>query len=200
MKLKPVCVTPPDAGDPLVTLAEAKAQVHVDHEDHDAYIQSLIDTTTAHLDGYSGILGRCLVTQTWRVALARWPRDRCIRLPFPNAAPTGLVYADADGVDQTLDAALWSGYTDALGGFVQLKKAFTAPAVDADRLDAIRVTFTAGYGAAADVPAAIKHAMKLMIGHFYENREEVAVGQSLFVAQIPVGADRLLAPYRCVGL
>ena len=47
-----------------VTLAEAKAWCRVDHIDDDTLISSLIDAAVSKLDGYSGILGRCMVTQT----------------------------------------------------------------------------------------------------------------------------------------
>jgi uncharacterized phiE125 gp8 family phage protein len=200
MDFAPVLVTPPAAGDPIVTLAEAKQQCRVDHDDDDDYIATLVAAAVGHIDGYAGILGRCLVTQTWQIALDCWPSDNTIRLPFPDVTPTEVTYTDVGGVDQLVDAALWGSQTDALGGFVYFKKAFTAPDLNDDRPDPIRVKFEAGYGAAENVPPAIKHAIKLLIAHWYENREATVVGQSIFVAELPLAVDRLLAPYRRVGV
>jgi uncharacterized phiE125 gp8 family phage protein len=53
----------------------------------------------------------------------------------------------------------------------------------------------AGYGDdAEDVPQAIRQAMMLMIGHWYENREDtLGVGN---IQRIPQGSEYLLWPYR----
>lgn len=78
--LAPVRVTPP--AEPPVSLEEAKAHLRVDFGDDDLYVAGLIEAATAHLDGWSGILGRALVTQTWRQDLCGFPRDGVIRLPW----------------------------------------------------------------------------------------------------------------------
>jgi hypothetical protein len=44
------------------------------------------------------------------------------------------------------------------------------------------------------VPAAIKAAMKLAIGHWYENRESVVVGVTAMT--LPMAFDALIGPYR----
>ena len=49
------------------------------------------------------------------------------------------------------------------------------------------------YGTADDVPEAIKAAMKLMIGHWYLNRESVQVGN--IVTAFPLAVEALLGPY-----
>ena len=56
----------------------------------------------------------------------------------------------------------------------------------------------AGYGAAAAVPAAIKQAMLLLIGHWFANREAVNVGN--IVTAMPLAVEALIAPYRRVGV
>lgn len=61
--------------------------------------------------------------------------------------------------------------------------------------NAVKVSYTAGYGNAAAVPAGIKAWMLMRIGALYENREEVLVGQRLVVADLPF-VDHLLDPYR----
>src|SRR5690606_31689457 len=37
-----------------------------DHSDEDTLIEGLIRAATEHLDGWTGLLGRCLVEQEWR--------------------------------------------------------------------------------------------------------------------------------------
>jgi uncharacterized phiE125 gp8 family phage protein len=199
VKLAPSQIEPP--ADPVISLEEAKKHCRVDHADDDVYIEALVGAAIAHLDGYAGILGRCLVTQKWQVSLTCWPSDRCIRLPFPDVSAVTVKYSDGGNAEQTLDqAANWDIYHDARGGFVYLKNAFSGPTLYDDRLDAVRIEVEAGFGDPEDVPEAIKAAIKLMVGSLYENREDVIVGQSLFVASLPFGVDVLLAPWRRVGV
>lgn len=76
--MTPTLITPPVAMP--VTLAEAKAHCRVDGSEDDAVLSALIAGATGHLDGWSGILGRCIMPQTWRVAAAAGD----VVLPFPD--------------------------------------------------------------------------------------------------------------------
>lgn len=190
--LRPVLVTAPAA--PVITAAEVKAHAAVDTTDDDTMLGALVDAAIAHVDGYTGILGRCLVNQSWRVDLADWPCGGLIRLPFPDvSAITSIKYYDEDNAEQTIDDANYQRVEDARGHLVRMVDDFAAPAVYDDRLDAVRVTFVAGYGAAADdVPAAIRVALWMLAAHWYSNRE----GQG----EVPPHVMSLLAPYRRVGI
>lgn len=192
--LKPVRTIAP--GEPILTLTEAKAHLRVDHDDEDALITALIQAATDHIDGYAGILGRALVSQTWRINLECWPTRR-IRLPLaPVSAITSIKYLDLAGSQQTLASANYALLEDALSPYVDWLALATLPSVFS-REDVIEVLFVAGYGAASAVPQAIRHAALLLIGHLHENREAVMVGQPVF--QVPKAVDALLAPFRSVG-
>lgn len=196
--LVPVRVTAPAALP--ITLAEAKAHCRVSHSDDDTLISALIAAAVSHVDGRGGILGRCLIDQTWRQDFPGWPDDDRIRLPFSNVSSiTSVVYFDASGTQQTLSASLYWLQADALSSYLWLREAFPIPNLDDDRPDPVRVTFVAGYGDAAAVPPAIKAALLLLIGHLYENREASLVGQ-IQVEQLPLGFRALIDPYRQVGL
>jgi hypothetical protein len=70
-------------------------------------------------------------------------------------------------------------------------------------LNAVLVEYEAGYApsgqpdrlTADSVPSAIKAAMKLMIGHWYENRESVAMNVAP-PQEVPLAVKQLLAPTR----
>ncbi|GAB5431054.1 MAG: hypothetical protein EpisKO_04240 [Epibacterium sp.] len=47
------------------------------------------------------------------------------------------------------------------------------------------------------LPPAIHHAILLLVGHFYKNRQATTHEQVRFT---PIGVDRLIAPYRSVVL
>lgn len=177
-----------------VSLAEAKAHCRVDGDDDNALITALIGAAVSYFDGWTGVLGRCLIVQTWRQDFDRF--NRCLRLPlFPVIAITSVAYDDVDDVAQTINAADYSLLTDDLGGFVRFKDAYAFPSIHDER-PAVRVTYTAGYADAEAVPAALRYAILMLVAHWYENRESVVVGPSMTVAELPMAVNALLAPFR----
>lgn len=189
--LSPVLIEGPTSAP--VSLDEAKAHCRVDHAEDDALISGLIAAATAHLDGYTGILGRALVSQTWRQDFGRFCAS--MRLPLaPVASEPTISYWDTDLVQQDVDPSLYSLLSDARGPFISLQPGQSWPA-SARRPDAVSVTYVAGYG--DDVPRPIRQAILLMVGHWYENREAVAAGDQ---RELPLAASALIAPYRRVGV
>lgn len=188
---KPVRTAAPAATP--VSLDEAKAHLRVDGSDEDALITGLINAATAHLDGWSGVLGRALVTQTWSQTYDAFTNP--LRLPMPAASVTSVTYVDADGVTATVASDQYVLRADALGSLVEPAHGATWP-TPRSQSGAVAVVFTCGT-AAADVPAAIKAAILLMIGDLYASREAVVTGT--IVAENPTVAA-LIAPYRLVGV
>jgi uncharacterized phiE125 gp8 family phage protein len=181
---------------PLLTIEEVKAHLHVDHSDDDAMISGFVDAASSHVDGYAGIVGRALVTQTWAVDFPAFSNRMDIPLGPLQSATVG--YYDSLNVLQTLSSSVYAVLSDALGPYVSLKYDQQWPPTYT-REDAVRITWVAGYGAnAAAVPAAIRQAMLLMIGGWYQNRESVAVGMS--VEKLPFAVEALLSPFRRVGI
>lgn len=202
MKFAPVRTTAP--AELPVSAEEAKAHLRVpaSNTTDDAYIASCLAAAVERIDGHAGILGRGLVTQTWKQSFDGWPVTGIFRLPFPNidADSVVLTYLDRLGDEQIVADTLYEVLEDAQGTFVLLRSAFTSPSLEDDRAAPVWLTFDAGYGAASAVPAPIKAAILLMVGDLYENREDTVVGVSLDARPLPRGVDALLAPYRRVGL
>jgi uncharacterized phiE125 gp8 family phage protein len=190
--LRPVLVTA--AAAPLLTTAEAKQWCRVDHDDEDQLFPALIAAAEDRLDGWTGILGRCLVHQTWRQDFPGWPADGELRLPFPDVSATGLTvkYSDADDAEQTLAASQYELLEDATGALLRLRSGFSSPALYDDRCDPVRVQFVAGYGAVASaVPQALRTAALMMVAHWYANREALASA----IAETPNGVGAIVSPY-----
>ena len=188
--MKPQLVTAPAAA--LLTASEVKAQVRVDFSDDDTLLTRLIGAVTSHLDGWSGVLGRCLIRQTWRQDFCNW--GAVLRLPFPDvSAITSVTYVDANGEQQTVDSGSYQIAEDHVSSFVRFKNAFSWPSLSADVAAPVSVTFTAGYGTeASSVPDMIRHAAIMLVAAWYEDRE----GRGI----VPDHVDRMLAPFRRVRI
>lgn len=166
LMLSPVRTIAP--AQPVVTLATAKEHLRVGFSDDDTVIQALINAAVDHLDGYSGILGRALINQTWRQDFDGFVCDP-LRLPLVPVltAPT-VTYYDHDNAQQTLATSYWQVLSDSDGPYVALKPDQSWPS-SYSRADAVSVTFVAGYGTSSDdVPAALKLAIVTHVKMHYD--------------------------------
>lgn len=183
-------VTAP-AAEPI-TLQEAKDHLRVDGADDDALISALITAARERIDGPYGWLGRAILTQTWDFYLDEFPAGTCIYLPLaPVQSVVSVTYTDPNGASQTFaDYALGADLDSQPRLVLGWEKAWPATRAIAE---AVKVRFIAGYATPAAVPAPIKAALLLTVGHLYENRE-AAVERAL--TETPMGVDHLLSPYR----
>jgi len=74
-----------------------------------------------------------------------------------------------------------------------LIKFMTAPSTDGDALAPVRVTATCGY---STTPEPLVHAVRLLVGHYFENRQAAEVGN---IKEIPLGIKSLLNTYRSIS-
>lgn len=187
---------------PLLTTDEAKAQCRIDGDTEDTLIDALVAAVTSHLKGPKGILaGRGLVNETWVWSAAKFPDGLppdCDKLRLPLAplySMLSVTYLDANGVSQTLATSVYAAHEDFESPYLTLKYGQAWPATY-EAENAVTVTFVAGYGAtAADVPAAIRQAAKLILADWYEHRETVAVGVSASMIPLSATVKALLGPY-----
>jgi uncharacterized phiE125 gp8 family phage protein len=175
-----------------VLLAEVKAQLRIEHPDDDLMIDRLIKTAVAYTDA-KGALGHAMITQKWGQWVNSVP-PQYVRLAMgPLIEVTAVQYYDIDGALQTDTLSNYeitgTDFTTRIGP----KFGFNWP-VTQDRADAIRIEYTAGYGAtSASVPETLRHAMMLLIGHWYDNRENTMMDE---LSNIPYGFDMLVDMHR----
>lgn len=195
MMLRPMLKTAPSVKP--VSVDEVKANSRISGTDDDALVGSLIDAALSHVDGWGGILGRCLINQVWTLKFACWPACG-LPLAFPDVSAVAVKYFDSNGAEQPLSSAGYRLIETDCGSALEWVSGFALPSL-AVRADAISVDVTAGYGATADdVPMAIRHAIKLLVAHWYENREASVIGAT--VADLPFAVGALLAPHRRTGI
>lgn len=173
-----------------VSLDAAKMHLRVDFAHEDTLITQLIETARDHVET---VLGRSLINRQWTASRDCFPScSNRLEIPVaPLQSVQSVTYYDAAGASQTLNSNKYSVIKDdTTPGWIELLPDETWPDTQ-QRSDAVAVTFTSGYGATdATVPAAARHAMLLLIGHWYSNREATATDS--LPKQIELGVDTLL--------
>lgn len=208
-------ITPP-AAEPLL-LADAKAHLRVDTTADDTLITELIKASRFHLERQYDI---ALITQTLQLNLDffpywwifrgsssnyyAWWLDQAyytqILLRSPVQSISSVKYLDTTGSLQTLNPATYT--LDPYSRPSRLCPAANQmwPATQQGVINAVQVQFVTGYGAAdINVPSDIKAAVKLLLGHFYENREEIVTDARVAAISMPIGVDALMRNASGIG-
>jgi uncharacterized phiE125 gp8 family phage protein len=173
-----------------ITLDEVKAQLRITHDAEDTFLNGLIAAAVDYVDG-QGLLGRAMITQTWAQYVSQSPG--WVRLEMgPFIALVSVEYYDDAGVLQTATVGDFEAWLQDDFVICKPKENREWPTADT-RQDAIKITYTAGFGTAADVPASLKHALLLLVSHWYQNRE-ASIEAAL--KEIPLGFDMLLNAHR----
>ena len=162
-----------------LTLAAVRGQVRraPSFTDDDDW---LLQAIAAAVGAVEGNTGRQLLTATYELWLDEWP-CRGIRPPkAPLQSVEAITYLDLNGAEQTLDedqyVVLAPAGERAVHGWIEPAYQVVWPLVRC-QAGAIKVQFVAGYGDDGDaIPAALTTAMLMLVGHWYQNRETVALG------------------------
>lgn len=186
-----VTVSTPPAEAP-VSLAEAKAHLRVDWTDEDSIIQSYLDAAIAVLDGPTGWLGRAMCAQSWQHVCAKPDCGKVWLTAQPNAL-TSIYYLEPTTKVETLATlADFRVHSDGYRFAVVPKTGKEWPA-HAVRSDALKLTYTTGYGGSSAVPKPIKQAVLLLVGHWFKEREAATV---VAMRELPFGVQALLNTYK----
>lgn len=190
-------VTPPE---PFVSLAEAKLQCRVDHDEEDSLIA---DKLAAAIEDVEDHTARRFVTQTWDIVYPCWPRERFLLVPFGRLqSVASLAYTTAAGDAVTLtEGTHYLADTASEPGRIVLPRGASWPSGELSEVSPIVARIVCGYGDAADVPKRAKAAVLLQTAHLYKHRESVIVGNAAAVdaKQLADGVQRLLSPLTLWG-
>lgn len=188
-----VRVAQSDALNSPLTLAEAKAHLRVVDDSENDHIVGLIRAAADMIERDTGLVLR---QRAVSVAFEGWSTNGRQRLPLwrgPVVSVTGVAYDNEAGAEQVLAANQYRVRSFAGASWIVPANAVTWPAVELG-IGTVRVTYQAGYASNDAVPASLRHAALLLIGHWYENREAVNVGN--IVQDVPLAYDALISAYR----
>lgn len=171
-------ITAPEDALPI-DLDRFKAQARLGLTTEDDLLTSYLKAAVAYLDGRDGLLGRALMTQTWELALDRWPtwesrsRPDWIEIPLPPLqSVTSITYVDDAGATQTWASTNYQvDIRKQPGRIVRAYNTSWPTLRGGDQINQVIVKFVAGYGASpANVPEDIRHAISILAAHWYERR------------------------------
>jgi uncharacterized phiE125 gp8 family phage protein len=160
-----------------VSLADAKKQCELGSTDttHDDHIIRLIKSATADVERHTR---RALITQQWRLSLREIPFSNRIYLPRPPLVEIDSIqYVDDNGATQTLSSSLYQVTQDAHPGYVEPAYSETWPTVRPETVEAISITYTAGFGDnPTDIPAQYQNVIFELVAFRFMNRGDVQMG------------------------
>ena len=174
----------------LIALSEAKKQLKIEADwvDEDSLITGYINAAIATAENY---IGRSINEAKFKITTSAFVNNLQIKRG-PISAIDSIKYFDEAGDEQTLpseedlyELRPLDEYQDELfyEDFEDL------PTVQDGKSNAVTINITTGYASGEALPADIRSAIYLLIGTFYENRQDS-------VENLPKASSVLLNPYR----
>jgi len=197
---KPTVITPPTL-EPCI-VQELKDHLRVVGTSEDDYIEILGKAARQHVEWRTG---RTLMQTMYEIVADRFPNSSA-PIILPNAAPllsvTWVKYTDSAGTVMTMDAADYIVDTDALPGLIVPAYGETWPSFTPRPAGAVRIRYLAGLSASASPlvypDEMLQHAIKLLVGAMYENREGEVIPDTPGIQAIALkyGIEAILAQYQ----
>lgn len=181
--------------DEPITLAEAKAQVRVDGDNDDNYITTLVPAARRYVENRTG-----LVIKRRQFIERHMPVRGAIRLyNGPVVSIDEVAYPDNNGADQTYSGARY--FVGSPFIFPAIGEMWPYPYQSGYYgREPFTVTYTAGLSPeqlGTDDYANLLHAMKLLVGHWFANREAVVVERAQALS-VPLTVDDLCDQVRAL--
>jgi uncharacterized phiE125 gp8 family phage protein len=161
----------------IATVASSASNFSVDvilHSGETAeatYISNLITVAREYAET---VTSRALATQTWDLFLDQFPTKDYIELPkAPLQSVTSVSYKDSVGTETTMTPNTdYIVDADSFIGKIFLPYSKSWASFTAFPYNAVKIRFVSGYNTTTNlIPKAIKQAILILIGHWYENRE-----------------------------
>jgi len=175
-----------------ISVADAKRHLRIEHSDDDLLIKRLIETAIAMVD-VTGVLGKAMITQTWSECYGQYPSEITLSLG-PVQSVSAIKYYDTNNVLQTDTLSNYFVLGTSGRTTIRPKSGFNWP-ITFTRDDAIKIEYVIGYGDTfRDVPSTVRHALFMLVAHYYENRENELVGTGS--KTLPFGFEALIGSER----
>jgi uncharacterized phiE125 gp8 family phage protein len=179
----PILVTSP-AVEPI-SIEEMHLHLRLDDTHEDDLVGSLIKAARLMLESATRLK---FVSQGWRLSIAQVPAGRSIRVPLaPVIAVEAVRVFDLAGVETLVDPGLYRLRRGSEPALLVFEPGFP------DAPGGMEVDLLVGFGpAASDVPEPLRHALRMLVAYWFENRGD----EDHQRAQLPADVALMIAPYR----
>lgn len=167
-----------------VSVSEVRSNSRIDSMEEGVWIAKAILAAREKCETF---LKRRFVSTTLRLTLDRFPSWEFYLPSPPLVSVTSVKYYDLAGVQQTISASNYSVDIYTQPGRITPAYGLSWPTARV-HTNSIEVLYVAGYGGASAVPFAIKQAILLTVGSWFETRENI--GQNM--NELPDTAKALL--------
>jgi uncharacterized phiE125 gp8 family phage protein len=172
-----------------VTLATAKTHLRVEHTTDDALITTLISVAQDLVEAYTGAKLQPTTGHFYFDSFREFINLHAGPDLTINTAIDGVTYINNDGVRTTVAA---SNYQLDGKGYPARLRMMSIPTDIKDEINVVRIDVSMGY-TGDTLPDALIAAMLLIIGHLYENRQDVGQFKTF---ETPLASRYLMEPYR----
>lgn len=171
-----------------VTLADAKAELRIDHVGEDDLIAGLIRAAREEVERATGL---AMIDQQWRLAADCIPASGLLQLRRgPVREILAVTIYGSEGEASLVDPADYQ--LDPLSNPARLH--FSRLPERLRAMNGVEVDFTAGFGeAGTDVPDLLKRAVLMLVAHWFEFR--ASFGAASQPVSHPDGYRRLISAY-----
>lgn len=174
----------------VVSYTDIKSQLRIDSNDEQNLLEAYIDAATDMAENYCN---RHFITHQYKLYFNEQVNKASLIFPNCTLEEAGsnkpVNWVDENGAAQSSDKA----YIDAFSNpsLVYLSSDFPGTTLKDNAANTFYFWFNTGYGTnSADVPEAIKQAIKLIVADMYYFREDRK-------RQFPMASQILLQPYKC---
>ena len=173
--------------DSIITVAQLKEHLRVDHTDEDTLIEAYRDASIAWIEDYCNTrLGDVsavgYIDYFYNVRFPVGPVNSIVSVTYTNTAnetttlPTAKYWFD---IKTKAARITWDNVPD----------------IYDDTFNGVQINMNVGYPE-ADIPKPFITAIRWMVAHLYEQRQPVVAGTT--VVNLPLGLYAVLNPYRVI--
>ena len=173
----------------VVTLATAKTHLRVEHTADDTLITTLISVAQDLVEGYTGTFLQTTTGHFYFDSFREFIKLHVGPSVTINTAVDGVTYVN--DLDTRITIAATKYQMEGISFPARLRM-LDIPTDIKDQLNAVRIDVTCGY-TDTNRPDALIAAMLLIIGHLYENRQDVGQFKTF---ETPLSSRYLMEPYR----
>lgn len=152
----------------ILTPDYVKLYTHISHDVEDSIIEGWITHASLEAENF---LRQSLINQTWEIVFDSFPRLP-LELPrSPLQSVTSIKYYNTANTEATITAAEYFVDSDTKPGRICHTYGYTWPSLTLREINAVKIRYVAGYGAAATaVPQFVKEAVLVYCAFRHENR------------------------------